>query len=162
VTVADGSLHVTNGGVNTVLTILALSMRVSKHLAEELASRVALSLYPTHARGATKRQPDLNAADRMGERRRGMTRDDRKAVTGSEAQIEELFPQTTLEQMVVPGTVRDSLYTLDTLLRVDAEYRPEVVVTDTASYLDMIFSWPGSGPRPWMATRSPMPCAGSA
>jgi choline dehydrogenase-like flavoprotein len=37
VTVADGSLHVTNGGVNPVLTILALSMRVSEHLAEELA-----------------------------------------------------------------------------------------------------------------------------
>jgi hypothetical protein len=28
---------VTNGGVNPVLTILALSMRVSEHLAEELA-----------------------------------------------------------------------------------------------------------------------------
>jgi choline dehydrogenase-like flavoprotein len=37
VTVADGSLHVTNGGVNPVLTILALSMRVSEHLAAELA-----------------------------------------------------------------------------------------------------------------------------
>jgi TnpA family transposase len=44
-----------------------------------------------------------------------------------------------LGAVVVPGTVRDSLYTLDTLLRVDAEYRPEVVVTDTASYSDMIF-----------------------
>ncbi|MBJ7597585.1 MAG: glucose-methanol-choline oxidoreductase [Candidatus Nephthysia bennettiae] len=36
VTIADGSLHVTNGGVNPVLTILALSMKVSEHLAEEL------------------------------------------------------------------------------------------------------------------------------
>ena len=35
-TIADGSLHVTNGGVNPVLTILALSMKVSEHLAEEL------------------------------------------------------------------------------------------------------------------------------
>ena len=37
VTVADGSLHVTNGGVNPVLTILALAWRVSEHLAGELA-----------------------------------------------------------------------------------------------------------------------------
>jgi choline dehydrogenase-like flavoprotein len=38
VTVADASLHVTNGGVNPVLTILALAWRVSEHLAGELAS----------------------------------------------------------------------------------------------------------------------------
>jgi choline dehydrogenase-like flavoprotein len=31
--VVDGSLHVTNGGVNPVLTILALAYRVSRHLA---------------------------------------------------------------------------------------------------------------------------------
>jgi choline dehydrogenase-like flavoprotein len=37
VTVADGSLHVTNGGVNPVLTILALAWRNSEHLAGELA-----------------------------------------------------------------------------------------------------------------------------
>jgi choline dehydrogenase-like flavoprotein len=37
VTVADGSLHVTNGGVNPVLTILALAWRTSEHLAAELA-----------------------------------------------------------------------------------------------------------------------------
>jgi choline dehydrogenase-like flavoprotein len=37
VTVADGSLHVTNGGVNPVLTILALAWRVGEHLAGELA-----------------------------------------------------------------------------------------------------------------------------
>jgi choline dehydrogenase-like flavoprotein len=30
--VADGSLHVTNGGVNPVLTILANSLRVADHL----------------------------------------------------------------------------------------------------------------------------------
>ena len=34
--VADGSLHVTNGGVNPVLTILALAWRTSRHLAAEL------------------------------------------------------------------------------------------------------------------------------
>jgi TnpA family transposase len=44
-----------------------------------------------------------------------------------------------LGAVVVPGTVRDSLYLLDTLLRVDANHRPEVVVTDTAGYSDMIF-----------------------
>ena len=38
VTIADGSLHVTNGGVNPVLTILALAWRVSEHLAGELAA----------------------------------------------------------------------------------------------------------------------------
>jgi choline dehydrogenase-like flavoprotein len=32
--VADGSLHVTNGGFNPVLTILALAYRVSGHLIE--------------------------------------------------------------------------------------------------------------------------------
>jgi choline dehydrogenase-like flavoprotein len=33
VTIADGSLHVTNGGVNPVLTILALACRNSEQLA---------------------------------------------------------------------------------------------------------------------------------
>jgi choline dehydrogenase-like flavoprotein len=36
VTVADASLHVTNGGVNPVLTILALAWRLSERLAAEL------------------------------------------------------------------------------------------------------------------------------
>jgi choline dehydrogenase-like flavoprotein len=36
VTIADGSLHVTNGGVNPVLTILALAWRISERLAAEL------------------------------------------------------------------------------------------------------------------------------
>lgn len=36
VTIADGSLHVTNGGVNPVLTILALAWRISEHLGDEL------------------------------------------------------------------------------------------------------------------------------
>jgi choline dehydrogenase-like flavoprotein len=36
VTIADGSVHVTNGGVNPVLTILALAWRTSEHLAAEL------------------------------------------------------------------------------------------------------------------------------
>jgi choline dehydrogenase-like flavoprotein len=39
VTVADGSLHVTNGGVNPVLTILALAWRVADRLAAELPAR---------------------------------------------------------------------------------------------------------------------------
>jgi choline dehydrogenase-like flavoprotein len=33
--VVDGSLHVTNGGVNPVLTIMALAYRVSSRVAEE-------------------------------------------------------------------------------------------------------------------------------
>ena len=37
ITVADASLHVTNGGVNPVLTVLALAWRNSEHLAAELA-----------------------------------------------------------------------------------------------------------------------------
>lgn len=36
VTIADGSLHVTNGGVNPVLTILALAWRIGERLAGEL------------------------------------------------------------------------------------------------------------------------------
>ena len=31
--IVDGSLHVTNGGVNPVLTIMALAYRVSRHVA---------------------------------------------------------------------------------------------------------------------------------
>ncbi len=41
--------------------------------------------------------------------------------------------------VVVPGTVRDSLYILDALLDIDAGPRPEQVVTDTASYSDQVF-----------------------
>ena len=37
--VADGSLHVTNGGVNPVLTILALAYRVSRRIADEHRAR---------------------------------------------------------------------------------------------------------------------------
>jgi TnpA family transposase len=41
--------------------------------------------------------------------------------------------------VVVPGTVRDSLYILDLLLNLEGGPRPEVVITDTASYTDMVF-----------------------
>jgi TnpA family transposase len=40
---------------------------------------------------------------------------------------------------VIPGTLRDSLSILDLLLNLDGGSRPAVVVTDTASYSDMIF-----------------------
>ena len=40
---------------------------------------------------------------------------------------------------VVPGTMRDSLYILDTLLNLDAGPKPELVATDTASYSDIVF-----------------------
>ncbi len=39
--VVDGSLHVTNGGVNPVLTILALAYRVSRHVAALASHRPA-------------------------------------------------------------------------------------------------------------------------
>ncbi|MFA7764358.1 Tn3 family transposase [Streptomyces sp. NRRL S-448] len=42
-------------------------------------------------------------------------------------------------QMVVPGTPRDSLFILDTLLSLDGGVRPEMVTTDNASYSDMVF-----------------------
>jgi TnpA family transposase len=42
-------------------------------------------------------------------------------------------------QMVVPGTARDSLHILETLLNWDAGARPEMVATDNASYSDMVF-----------------------
>jgi TnpA family transposase len=42
-------------------------------------------------------------------------------------------------QMVVPGTPRDSLHILDTLLNLDAGVRPEMVATDNASYSDIVF-----------------------
>jgi TnpA family transposase len=41
--------------------------------------------------------------------------------------------------LVVPGTPRDSLFILDTLLNLDAGPKPEVVTTDNASYSDMVF-----------------------
>jgi TnpA family transposase len=41
--------------------------------------------------------------------------------------------------VVVPGTVRDSLFILDTLLNLDGGLRPELVATDTASYSDIVF-----------------------
>jgi choline dehydrogenase-like flavoprotein len=37
--IVDGSLHVTNGGVNPVLTIMALAYRVSQHVADALGRR---------------------------------------------------------------------------------------------------------------------------
>ncbi len=42
-------------------------------------------------------------------------------------------------QMVVPGTPRDSLFILDTLINIDAGPKPEVVTTDQASDSDMVF-----------------------
>ncbi len=41
--------------------------------------------------------------------------------------------------MVVPGTPRDSLFILDTLLNLDGGVRPEMIATDHASYSDMVF-----------------------
>lgn len=41
--------------------------------------------------------------------------------------------------VVVPGTVRDSLYILDAIHNLDVPDRPEQVITDTASYSDIVF-----------------------
>lgn len=41
--------------------------------------------------------------------------------------------------VVIPGTVRDSLYVLDTILNLDGGPQPEMVASDTASYSDMVF-----------------------
>lgn len=41
--------------------------------------------------------------------------------------------------MVVPGTMRDSLHILDTMLNLDAGPKPEMIATDTASYSDIVF-----------------------
>ena len=41
--------------------------------------------------------------------------------------------------VVIPGTVRDSLYVLDTMLNLDGGPQPEMVASDTASYSDMVF-----------------------
>lgn len=41
--------------------------------------------------------------------------------------------------VTVPGTVRDSLYILDTVLGIDGGPKIEQVITDTASYSDIVF-----------------------
>jgi TnpA family transposase len=41
--------------------------------------------------------------------------------------------------VVVPGTMRDSLYILDVLLNLDGGPKPELVATDNASYSDIVF-----------------------
>jgi len=44
-----------------------------------------------------------------------------------------------LGAVIITGTVRDSLYILDTLLNLDAGPKPAMVATDTASYSDIVF-----------------------
>jgi TnpA family transposase len=41
--------------------------------------------------------------------------------------------------LVVPGTLRDSLFILDAILNRDGGPQPEVVITDAASYSDIVF-----------------------
>jgi TnpA family transposase len=41
--------------------------------------------------------------------------------------------------LVVPGTLRDSLFILDAIHNRDGGPKPEVVITDTASYSDIVF-----------------------
>lgn len=41
--------------------------------------------------------------------------------------------------LLVPGTLRDSLYILDAIHRLDATEAPEIIITDTASYSDIVY-----------------------
>ncbi len=41
--------------------------------------------------------------------------------------------------VVVPGTLRDSLFILDAIHARDGGPRPQTVITDTASYSDIVF-----------------------
>jgi TnpA family transposase len=41
--------------------------------------------------------------------------------------------------LIVPGTVRDSLFILDALLNLDGGVKPEMIATDHASYSDAVF-----------------------
>jgi TnpA family transposase len=41
--------------------------------------------------------------------------------------------------VVVPGTLRDSLFILDVIHARDGDPKPETVITDTASYSDLVF-----------------------
>ncbi|MFC9971139.1 Tn3 family transposase [Spirillospora sp. NPDC127200] len=41
--------------------------------------------------------------------------------------------------LVVPGTLRDSLYILDAIHRLDAAEHPDIITTDTGSYSDIIY-----------------------
>jgi TnpA family transposase len=44
-----------------------------------------------------------------------------------------------ISAVVVPGTMRDSLHVLDTVLNLDGGPKPEMIASDTASYSDMVF-----------------------
>ncbi|MDP9843371.1 Tn3 family transposase [Streptosporangium lutulentum] len=41
--------------------------------------------------------------------------------------------------LVVPGTLRDSLFILDAIHRLDATEQPEIIITDTGSYSDIVY-----------------------
>ena len=47
--------------------------------------------------------------------------------------------------IVIPGTLRDSLYILDGLLEQETSLRPTEVMTDSASYSDQVRAVPASG-----------------
>ena len=44
----DGSLHVTNGGVNPVLTIMALAYRVSQHVVDTIGKQTTDPVIPAN------------------------------------------------------------------------------------------------------------------
>lgn len=48
-------------------------------------------------------------------------------------------PVMGLGGSVMPGTLRDSLGILDAMFNLDGPVRPEIVITDTGSYSDLVF-----------------------
>jgi len=57
--IADGSLHVTNGGFNPVLTIIANALRVGDHLLKRFAARTAESASSARATQSLLKNPLL-------------------------------------------------------------------------------------------------------
>jgi TnpA family transposase len=46
---------------------------------------------------------------------------------------------TGLYNIIIPGTLRDSMYILESLLKQPTSLKPAEIMTDTASYTDIIF-----------------------
>jgi len=67
--VADGSLHVTNGGFNPVLTIIALAFRTADHVARALTQDAGprhWSHPTTSASAMVRTNPSMNSSSTNG------------------------------------------------------------------------------------------------
>lgn len=69
------------------------------------------------------------------------TRPNRKYFTGRGATWLNVVSDRVmgLGGIVMPGTLRDSLGILDAMFNLDGPVRPEIVITDTGSYSDLVF-----------------------